>query len=327
MASNRSWRIAAALCVVLACGALIAIWLGDPTSTKLVSEPPRGPDAQAAPAVGETARSQAPPAATTPAPKPESAEIAPLDARLVATVIRTDPSRSFAAIARLDGSQTELLSVGDHLTSNPQARITAIGDGFVDVDHAGTSVRLTATSSLDPLAERFLEAVRNAPRREISEAERERRQALVDRVRARIEAGPGSGRSVSGTGLFAEARTVAHWDEDRLVAIELEDIEPGGFYDAVGLQNGDRIETINGIPLGDPDAAPRILIELATADEIVADVERPDGPGEVSIPTEQLRNFLEGLSAEEVEALQAIGDLDSLPVDIPSDAIPAPPTD
>lgn len=228
-----------------------------------------------------------------------------LDAMLVATVVRPDPAASFASISRRNGSDNRLVGVGDRLEIDTRARLVVVGDGYVEIDLAGQMLRLTSASRLDPLAEQFLEAIRNAPPREIDAAERARRQAMAERLRALMDA-PTSTR-VRGTGAFAEAHTSTHWDGDRLSSIELDDIEPGGLYDELGFENGDRIATINGIAVGDDDAGTRILKELVSSGEIVAGVERAGGPGEVAIPSEelmqQLRDRLPDLSAEELQAL------------------------
>ncbi len=258
---------------------------------------------------------------------PVAAPRAPLDARLVATVVGVEATRSFAAISRLDGTDTQLVGVGEALAVDATARVAAIGEGFVDIDHAGTRVRLTSTSSLDPLSEEYLAALRQAPRREVSPQERERRRAMAERLRARIAAGPGSGTRIRGSGLVTQGRAMPLYEGDRLTAIEIDEVEAGGLYDRIGLESGDRIRAINGIPVGDPDAAGRILQELATAQEIVADVDRGDGGGGdevVSIPTDELldlmREQLAGMSEEELRELP----MDQLPIEgLPLEAPPA----
>ncbi len=267
-----------------------------------------------------TSQATAPTVPSRPATRETVAPTSPieLDLRLVATVVRRDRARSFAAVARRDGTDSELVSVGEPVSFLADVHVVEIGQEFADVVHAGQRVRFTTSSHLDPLAEAFLEAVRAAPARRLSPEERARRADLVDRLRARMQAGPGSGHRIEGDGLFAEGRVSAQWEGDALVAIEIEDIERGSFYEAIGLQNGDRIVGINGIAIGEPDAAGRILKELVTADTIVADVEGQAGSEEISVPSnelvDQLRERFSGLTPEDREAIE------SLPISLPGDA-------
>lgn len=276
---------------ILGALALVAIELRSSGAPPAVPAPTARPlDTQPVPALGrEGALAPSPPAAPSHAAHP-------LDARLVATILRSDSTASFAAIERLDGTGGELVGPGDALASDPDARVLRIEDGIVDIDHAGEIVRLTATSHLDPRAEAFLEAVRNAPIRPLSDEERARRADLAERLRARMQAGPGSGTRVRGSGLFEDGEVRSHYDGDRLTAVELADLAPDGFYDRVGFESGDQVSSINGIPIGDADAGARILRELATSDEIVVDVTHAEGDaGAVTISTAAL---LEELRAQ-----------------------------
>jgi len=307
----RRKTVGGAIAVALAAVAFAVLvgraWLSDPGP-----EPARSDDGQQdrAPLTGYRTEPGSAAPADDAAHEPHD-----LDARLVATVLRADPTRSFAAIARADGSGTELLGVGDTLAAHPDAGLVHIGEGFVVIDHAGTRVRLGATSRLDPRAEAFLEAVRAAPPHTPSPEELARRHALADRLRARMDAAPGSGRRVRGTGLFEDGDVRTHYEEERLVSVELDALDPDGFYERVGFRDGDRVSSINGIALGDADAGARILHELATADEIVANVEHADGAdGEVAVPTQELLDELHSLLPDLLPGV--FDELSELPIPI-----------
>ena len=302
--SNARKAMAAVITVVLAAMAVAALWLRAPDEAAVRPGP-----------VAETPIERAPThAVPTDEPVPEviAVEEAPLDldVRLVATVVRSDPSASFAALARRDGTDSTLVGVGEPIPFVEGALVESIDEGVAVVAVGDRRLRLTATSRLDPLAASFLEAVRTAPRREIDTEEKARRAAMVDRLRARMAAGEGSGTRVEGDGLFADGRARGHFEEGRLRAIEIDQIEPGGFYEAIGLEDGDRIVGINGVSIGDPDAAGRIIQELITADTIVADIENDSGDDSISIPSdevlEELRTQFSELSAEELEAIESL---------------------
>lgn len=90
-------------------------------------------------------------------------------------------------------------------------------------------------------------------------------------------------------GLSDSARTEELYENDTLVAVRVEDVVPGGFYDRMGFEDGDEIRAINTVPL-DEAATPAFLFkEMAFSEKVTIEVVRQDGRyAYLPIPTSEL---------------------------------------
>jgi hypothetical protein len=122
----------------------------------------------------------------------------------------------------------------------------------------------------------------------------ERRRAAAARIRKWIEAGPNATDPPIGGGLLAEGDPHPVYENGELLGVELQNLRPDGFYTRLGLREGDLVQSINGIGLGDSGA---LLQEIAGSRTIELSIERVDGSQDrISVPREQL---LEGLKSLE----------------------------
>jgi general secretion pathway protein C len=249
--------------------------------------PAPAPPAAALPAPPEpVAVPEAPPA---PAAEPAATAEIPLTAlplRLLATTVEPDPRRSLAAVEDLEAASYQVMSEGDAFRHRVQARLVHIDVDHVLLDNAGRLEKLP----LDPAIASALEGGR-PPGYELSGQAREQRRRLAERVRDLQERG--SRGVVFRGGLLAEGDALPVYEEGELVGIQLEAVRPGGFYDQLGLRDGDLVRSVNGVPFGGPGAPAELLAELATSPTLELDVQRGDG-SEASIPVSTQR-VIQGL--------------------------------
>jgi general secretion pathway protein C len=206
-----------------------------------------------------------------------------LPLRLLATVVRENPAYSLATIVDTERSEHEVMTEGQLFAGRPEARIARIERGRVLIDHDGVTEQLVLSQNAG--APPAPEPEDLAPTSE----ERSRRRDLAKEIRERI-AGEREAGVVERGGVLAEGDFTPVYENGELVGVHFEGIEPGGFYDRIGLRNGDVVTDINGVSLADPAAAARVLGYVATSDELVVTVRRDDGSQQaLAIPTEQIR--------------------------------------
>jgi len=211
-----------------------------------------------------------------------------LPLRLVATVLRERRSLSLATVEDTAAGGHEVLSEGDLLRHHPRVRLTAIERGRVLLDNDGTREQLQLERSGAPVAGAGPSPDEIAYRRDLSR-----------RLRTLTDAGTGYrevlGRESRG-GLLLEGDVSAVYEEGELVGVQLDALREGGVYEQVGLRNGDVVTAVNGVPIGDPTAAARVLAELAVSDLLEVSVERLDGTAQVlSVPTAEFTQAVRAL--------------------------------
>ncbi len=248
-----------------------------------VAEPSPMQPAPAAPtgeSTGPTAEVPAPtpPAAPGDAPQDYPATTLPLD--LLATKVDELESKSSAVIIDLGDLVVATLHIGDTFANHPKARLDRIEVGRVLIDNEGRIEQLVVGSNPARLADRF------GFKKPDPESVEFQRQSL-ERIRERIDNPPEP--ILAEGGLLAEGKPTPIYEGDQLVAIELDGVRRGGFYDRIGLRNGDRVRTINGVQIGTPGAFEAVRTALTTAPRFDIAVQRHDGRVEtVSVPTETL---------------------------------------
>lgn len=242
---------------------------------------PRGADAPPGPGTPpvDPTRAGTPPGsggAPPEAPDP-GVPLTDLPLRLVATVVRENASLSLATVEDLDRTTYEVLNEGDRFRDHPQASVVRIERGRILLDNDGVREQLVIDrSDRAPLATR------------ISPEEAQRRRDMGRRLRELTEAGTDALEEPERAGLLAEGDVSPVYGEDgELIGVRLDAIREGGFYDQIGLRDGDVVTDISGVSLGEPAAIAAVMARFATSDEVTVDVESADGRKEtISIPSE-----------------------------------------
>jgi type II secretion system protein C len=264
----------------LAVGWLLARYASDPGP----APPPAAAVLPERPAPVAEAPEATPAPAAEPAPAPIPLTALPL--RLLGTTVDTDPRRSLAAIEDLEAASYQVMNEGDGFRHREQVLLVHIDVDHVLLDNAGRLEKLP----LDPAIAAALEGGQ-PPGYRLSGQAREERRRLAERLRELQETGGGG--VTSRGGLLAEGEALPVYQDGEMVGIQLEAIRPGGFYDELGLRDGDLVLSVNGVPFGGPTATAELLAELTTSRTLELDVQRGDG-SQVSIPVPTQR-VIEGL--------------------------------
>ncbi|MCG2771280.1 MAG: hypothetical protein L6277_04215, partial [Desulfobacterales bacterium] len=78
--------------------------------------------------------------------------------------------------------------------------------------------------------------------------------------------------------LMRSARIVPEQENGKVVGVRLFGIRPDTLLGTLGLQNGDRLETINGFNMASPEKALEAYARLRTADHLTVTVNRRGKP-------------------------------------------------
>ena len=276
-------RVALTVLAALAFGAL---GIGLASLGAATREPPRGAQATppavpaeppAAPAVPERA-----PAADDAAELPATS----LPLHLLWTRVDALQSQSLALVFDRDGRATQSLHEGDRFERHPQAALARIEIDRVLIDNDGRLEELRVEADIPGLLGALAPAEATGP-----EAA-ERRRQMVESLRERIAAERDGTREVGAEpvrgGLLADGDARPVYRDGVLEGFAFENLEPGGFFDRMGLRDGDLVSALNGIPLRDLGGA-ELLAQVVAAPRFELAVERPDGTREsLSLPTAEL---------------------------------------
>lgn len=70
---------------------------------------------------------------------------------------------------------------------------------------------------------------------------------------------------------------------DAIVGLHLSRVRPGTLFEALGLQNGDRLEAINGVPITDPEKALEAYRRLETSGALEVEIRRGARPVTIAL--------------------------------------------
>jgi general secretion pathway protein C len=81
-------------------------------------------------------------------------------------------------------------------------------------------------------------------------------------------------RVLANQGELTKIRVVPEQEQGKTVGLRLYGIKGGSLLDAIGIKNGDRIDSINGLDISTPDTALAAYAQLRTADHLVVKINR-----------------------------------------------------
>jgi general secretion pathway protein C len=217
-------------------------------------------------------------------------------AKVLLIVASDDPHWSFAAIAGSDG-KSQLRRQGDDVGGYT---VQFIGDRRTDEQkeesHRDIYDRVWLTSSTGSRCQ--LRVGGKAPTKAAakpaatpkSETPRRRRRGskvpaeIADKIHKVSETEFNVERSVvdqileNQAELMRSARIVPEKEGDKIVGIRLFGIRPDSLLGTLGLENGDRLSSINGFEMSDPQKALEAYAKLRTADHLTVSVNRHGKP-------------------------------------------------
>jgi general secretion pathway protein C len=80
---------------------------------------------------------------------------------------------------------------------------------------------------------------------------------------------------------LTKIRVVPEQEQGRTVGVRLYGIKSGSLLDAIGIQNGDRIDSINGLDIATPDTALAAYAQLKTANHLAVKINRKGNPAQI----------------------------------------------
>ena len=228
--------------------------------------------------------------AAVPAPPPlpvdELLTATKLPLRLLGTVLSLDSATSRATIEDKSSRKHEVLRVGDSLQAYPSVEVAAIERGRVILlnEERREELRLQEdTAPGTPAPKRT--ARRNRSRRS-NRTKTPSLGALSDHLE---DLQDDSDLRRAAADLLTQGKLAPKYLEGEMVGIQVNDIQSGSLYEKVGIEDGDVIVSVNGIPLDSMAAGGKILPQLGGPDGFEIDI---DGKPSITVDPEQLIKLL-----------------------------------
>ena len=218
-----------------------------------------------------------------PAPD-EPIEESRLPYKLLGTIASDDQRIASAALESTGTRLHEVVRIGDSLSGHPQVSVERIERGRIILLNGNEREQLV-------LDEQVTAAAASPPPRENRRVSR--RQANSGRarntVRERLQELNEPEGPRSPAAIFSQARILPKYENGAMVGIELSKIQEGSFYEQVGLQEGDVVTSLNGVPIDNPAASKQLIEALTSAENITADIIRANGNVEtISVRADQV---------------------------------------
>ena len=84
-------------------------------------------------------------------------------------------------------------------------------------------------------------------------------------------------------GLSGDARVVPYFEAGQAVGFKLYAIRPDSFFASCGLENGDVVRTLNGLPLNSPDKALEAYSQMRSATHLDVAIDRAGQPQAITV--------------------------------------------
>ncbi len=214
---------------------------------------------------------------------PEDLEATRLPLKLHATAASNDSTQSLAIVEDLESGESTVVRVGGDLCKG-KATVLLIERKRVVLTENGTTRELTFDEARSAESSRKARpsrsrASRSSPKSSKSSrlARRSRRptpapaparediQPLAkDRFAVTPEAVENLVRNPGA--LLEQASLVPEFQDGQMIGVQIRKPKPGSVFEQLGLQDGDVIVELNGIPIDSPEQTARILAEIS-ADE------------------------------------------------------------
>ncbi|HYS79628.1 MAG TPA: type II secretion system protein GspC [Anaeromyxobacteraceae bacterium] len=208
-----------------------------------------------------------------------------LRAQLVAGVVSDHPRSSIASILDLSARETRVYGVGDQLLGATLLSVERLRD---ERDPMGTGFKVAAIVcnngqkefvDFDP-GDGSAAAVAIAPPRSAGRAAEEEGPATADGVKKLADNKYEVKKkfiedTLSDLNKIAtQARIVPSFKNGVANGFKLFSIQPGSLYSAIGVENGDVIQRINGYEMNSPDKALEVYQKLRESQNIKIEIER-----------------------------------------------------
>ncbi len=198
-----------------------------------------------------------------PAPSDEELKETELPLKLWGTIATEDSVLSWASVEEIGKGVISTVRVGDKIQSATlvgieRQRIVLLENGSrralsLDDDAAGTPV---------------VSSKRRKPSTRATSA-RSARKPTAKRTKS---------PTLNTSSLYSQARIVPKIDPDgRVTGLQLSAIQPGSVFEAIGIQNGEVITEIDGVPISEMGPSTEIMSALTDRDEVKIVTVDPEG--------------------------------------------------
>jgi general secretion pathway protein C len=187
-------------------------------------------------------------------------------AKLLATVVSTDPKGSVAVFAGGSDDETVALRVGDDFIDD--GTVVKVEVRTVYLERNGRCEFVSLDDAAKPKRNTYAQAQQD---------DKDDDDANVKQVKAgeyEISRGEIDGVLSNMSKLATQARIVPSFKNGKANGFKLFSIRPGSLYAKLGIQNGDIVQQINGYEINSPDKALEIYSKLKDAQTITVDLLR-----------------------------------------------------
>ena len=211
----------------------------------------------------------------------EDLEATRLPVKLLGTVASADPKLARAAIANRNGSDHQLVQIGDALEKHPQATVVAIHAGRVVLQNGPRREELSLSDEKmsiealnhDAKTKRAIRGAKTAqarPSPRVPAAPRIRtapNRSKVDQLQKLAEL---ANQHKQSRNLLSNAKLLPKFEDKNMIGVELSSIESESFLGKLGLKDGDLISEVNGVVIDNPKAGQQVLNVLTQNQKLTA---------------------------------------------------------
>jgi general secretion pathway protein C len=208
-----------------------------------------------------------------------------LRAQLVAGVLAENPQSSIASIEDLNTRETRIYGIGDRVLGASLLSVERLRDDndatgvgfkvvaivcnagkkeFIDFEAEGSAVtpQVARTAPFPTPAERGPAAPSPDGVKKITDNRYEVKRKYIDDTLSNLNH------------VATQARIVPSFKNGVANGFKLFSIQPGSLYSAIGVENGDVIQRINGYEINSPDKALEVYQKLRESSHITIEIER-----------------------------------------------------
>jgi general secretion pathway protein C len=194
-----------------------------------------------------------------------------LPLKLLGTVASGDGGPAWAAVEDTTRRERLVVRARDELLD--KATVVRIERRRIVLDNQGKREELALDEEQAAAAPRFARA--RPPVADVADLRDRVQQLSEDRFQVQRDDVQEAMRNPAE--LFSQARILPKYENGQMVGVQLNSIQPGSLFEAIGIQNGDVITQVNGIVVSSPQDSASLLRELTESNQFEVSVLGSDG--------------------------------------------------
>ena len=206
-------------------------------------------------------------AVSGPLSEEEALEATKLPLHLLGTAASVDSRLSWAAVEDLETHQHSVVRVGDVLRQ--QAKVVRIERRRIVLENGARREELALEKNAAGAA-----ITASAPPGPVDPNARVKRLSDTRFAVARSDVESAARNPAT---LFSQARIVPKYENNQMIGVTLNSIQPGSLFEQIGIQSGDTVTNFNGVRIDKPEQSANLLKELTEARSFNVTVQGSDG--------------------------------------------------